>query len=82
MVIVKHNEKWQACIENMHKWFGRYLGRYVVLHLLHDASIDSSLNEAFQQYQCTMTWESYGGSYFTSYTTYVAPSYKSIFFGK
>ena len=50
------------------KWFGRWDATY----LLHDASLDSSINEAFLQQQCIMTWDKCGGSRFTHYTTHVA----------
>ena len=39
-----------------------------------------SVNEAFLYHQCILTWENCRGSRFTNYTTYVAPSYKTIFF--
>ena len=41
--------------------------------MLHDASLDSSVNEAFLQRQ-------YGGSRFIHYIINVAPNYKTIFF--
>ena len=62
--------------QDMEKWFGRW----DATHLIHDASLDSSVNEAFLQRQCIMTWEKCGGSRFTHYTTHVAPNYKTIFF--
>ena len=62
----------------MSKWFGRW----DATHLLHDASLYSSVNEAFLQLQCIMTWEKCGGSHFTHYTTHVAPNYKTIFFAE
>ena len=48
--------------------------------MLHDASIDSSMNEAFLQHQCIMTWGKCGGLGFTYYTTHVTPHYKTILF--
>ena len=42
-----------------------------VRHLLQDASLDSSVNEAFLQRQCIMTWDECEGSRFTHYTTHV-----------
>ena len=60
----------------MEKWFGTW----DAIHLLHDASLDSSVNEAFLQCQCIMTWDKGGGLHFTYYTTHVAPDYKTIFF--
>ena len=50
--------------------------------MIHAASLDSSVNEAFLQWQCIMTWEKCGGSRFTHYTTHVAPNYKTIFFAE
>ena len=38
-------------IQDMKKWFGGW----DATHLLHDASLDSSTNEAFLQRQCIMT---------------------------
>ena len=55
-------------------------GRWDATHALHAASQDSSINEAFLQHQCIITWDKCGGSRFTHYTTHVAPNYKSIFF--
>ena len=48
--------------------------------LFHDASLDSSINEAFLQLQCIMTWGKCGDSRFIHYTTHVTPNYKTIFF--
>ena len=48
-------------MQDMEKWFGRW----DATHLIHDASLDSSVNEAFLQRQCIMTWEQCGGSRFT-----------------
>ena len=62
----------------MEKWFGRW----DATHLLHEASLDSFVNEAFLQRQCIMTWDKCGGSHFTHYTTHVAPNYKTIFFAE
>ena len=42
---------------------------------IHYTSLDSSINEAFLQHQCIMTWDKCGGSHFTHYTTHVAPNY-------
>ena len=56
-------------MQDMEKWFGRW----DATHLIHDASLDSSVNETFLQRQC-------GGSRFTHYNTHVAPNYKTIFF--
>ena len=53
-----------------------------LLSLSLDASLDSSVNEAFLQRQCIMTWEKCGRSRFTHYTTHVAPHYKTIFFAE
>ena len=58
-------------MQDMEKWFGRLDTTF----LLHDASLDSSLNEAFLQRQCIMTWDKCGGSRITHYTTHVAPNY-------
>ena len=63
-------------MQDMNKWFGRW----DAIHLLHDASLDSSINDAFLQCQCVMTWDKCGGSHFTHYTTDVAPNYNAIFF--
>ena len=52
------------------------------MYLHHDVSLDSSINEAFLQRQCIMTWEKCGGSRFTHYTINVAPNYKTIFFAE
>ena len=57
-------------------------GRWDATHALHAASLDSSMNEAFLQHQCIITWDKCGGSRFTHYATRVAPNYKTIFFGK
>ena len=65
-------------MQDMEKWFGRW----GATHLIRDASLDSSVNEAFLQRQCIMTWEKCGGSRLTHYTTHVAPNYKTIFFTK
>ena len=50
-------------MQDMKKW----LGRWDSTQLLHDASLDSSVNEAFLQRQCIMTLDKCGG-------------YKTIFF--
>ena len=63
-------------MQDMEKWFGRW----DATHLIHDASLDSSVNEAFLQRQCIMTWGKCGGSHFTHYTTDVLLNYKTIFF--
>ena len=63
-------------IQDIKKWFGKW----DVTHLLHDTSLNSSINEAFLQCQCIMTWDKCGGSRFTHYTTHVASNYKTIFF--
>ena len=47
-----------SCMQDMEKWFRRW----EATHLLHDASLDSSVNEACLQRQCIMTWEKCGGS--------------------
>ena len=60
------------------KWFGRW----DALHLLYDASIEATVNEACLQHQCIVAWERFGGSCFIHYTTYIAPNYKIIFFGE
>ena len=65
-------------MQDLEKWFGRWDAR----HLLHDASLDSSVNDVFLQRQCIITWEKCGGSRFTNYTINVAPNYKTIFFAK
>ena len=52
----------------------------LLTHLLHNASLDSSVNEAFLQRQCIMKWDKCGGSRVTHYTTHVVPNYKTIFF--
>ena len=65
-------------MQDIEKWFRRW----DATHLLHDASLDSSVNEAFLQRQCIMRWDKCGGSRFTHYTTHVAPNYKSIFFAE
>ena len=57
-------------MQDMEKWFGRW----DATDLIHDASLDSSIKEAFLQCQCIMTWEKYGGSHITHYTTHVAPN--------
>ena len=65
-------------MQDIEEWFGRW----DATHLIHDASLDSSVNEAFLQRQFIMKWEKCGGSRFTHYTTHVAPNYKTIFFAK
>ena len=65
-------------MKDMKKWFGKW----DVTHLLHDASLHFSINEAFLQHQRIITWDKCGGSCFTHYTTHVALSYKTIFFVK
>ena len=65
-------------VQDMEKWFARW----DATHLLHDASLDSSISEAFVQHQCIMTWDKSRGSRFTNYTTHVAPNYKTIFFAE
>ena len=64
-------------VQDMEKWFER-------LHatqLLHDATLDSSMNDGFLQCKCiNMTWGKRGGSLFTRYSTYVLPNDISIFF--
>ena len=54
-------------MSDMEKWFGRQDATY----LLHDASLDSSVNEAFLQHQCIITCDKCGSSRFTHYTTHV-----------
>ena len=56
--------------------------RWDVTHLLHDASIDSSVNEAFFATPMYHEMGQIEGSRFTHYTTHVAPNYKSIFFAE
>ena len=51
-------------------------------HLLHDASIDSSMNKVFLQSHHVMTWEKIGGSSLIHYIMYVAPNYKTILFAE
>ena len=65
-------------MQDIVKWFGRW----DATHLLHDASLDSSVNEAFLQHRYIMTWDKCGGSCFTHYTTDVATNYKTIFFAE
>ena len=65
-------------MQDMEKWFGRW----GATHLIRDASLDSSVNEAFLQCQYIMTWEKCEGRGFTHYTTHVAPNYKTIFFAE
>ena len=65
-------------MQDMEKCFGSWHAT----HLLHDASLDSFLNEAFLQYQCIMRWDKCGGSRFTQYTTPIAPNYKTMFFAE
>ena len=65
-------------MQDLEKWFGRW----DATHLLHDASLDSSVNEAFLQHRYIMTWDKCGGSCFTHYTTDVATNYKTIFFAE
>ena len=72
----KRNILCSGWMQDLEKWLGRWDAR----HLLHDVSLDSSVNEAFLQHQCIMTWDKWGGSHFTHYTTNVAPNYKTIFF--
>ena len=58
-------------------------GRWVTTHLLHDASIDFFVNEAFWQHQCIMIQGTCGGSCIVYYTTIcVSPKCKIIFFAK
>ena len=65
-------------MQDMENWFGGS----DATHLLHDASLDSYVNEAFLQQQCIMKSNKCGGSGFTHYTTHVAPNYKNIFFAE
>ena len=58
--------------------YGKWFCRWDATHLLHDASLDSSVNEAFLQHQCITTWEKCGGAHFTHYTTRVASKYKTV----
>ena len=74
--------KAKICVPVGCKIFLKWFGRWNATHLLHDASLDSSVNKAFLQCQCSMTWDKCGGSRFTHYTTHVAPNYKSIFFAE
>ena len=64
----------------MENWYGRWNAT----HMLHGASLDFSINEAFRnsESRCIMTWEKCGDSSFTHYIIYVAPNYKTIFFAK
>ena len=59
-------------MQDTNKWFGRWDAS----HLLHDASTDSQVNEAYLQHQCITAWEEAGGSRFIHYTTHIAPNYK------
>ena len=61
-------------MQDMEKWFGRW----DTTHLLHDKSLDSSVNEFFLQFQCIMTWKNVEAH--TSHITQVEPNYKTIFF--
>ena len=65
-------------MQDIKKWFERWDAS----HLLHNASKDKTVNEAFLQRQCIMAWEGCGGSRFMHYATHVAPNYKSIFFSQ
>ena len=59
----------------MEKWFGRL----DATHLIHHATLDSSINEAFLQHQCIMTREKCGDSRL-HIIQHVTPNYKTIFF--
>ena len=59
-------------------WFGRW----EALHLLTEASIDTSVNEAFLQRQCITAWEEVGGSRLLHYISCIAPNYKTLFFSE
>ena len=65
-------------MQDMEKWFSRW----DATDLIHDALLESFVNEEFLQHQCIMTWEKCGGTHFTHYTKNVAPNYKTIFFTK
>ena len=54
----------------MENWFGRW----DATQLLHDTSLDSSVNEVFLQSQCIARWKKCGDPHFTHYTTYIAPN--------
>lgn len=65
-------------MQDISKWFKKWNAH----HLLHDASLDPTINEAFLQRQCITKWEAHGGSRFIHYTTHIAPGYKAIFFSE
>ena len=52
-------------MQDMEQWFGGW----DATHLIHDTSLDSSVNEAFLQPQCIITCQNCGGSHFAHYTT-------------
>ena len=57
--------------------YGKWFGRWDATHLIHDASQDnSSINEAFLQCECIMTWENCGA--YIKHIIHVAPNYKTI----
>ena len=60
----------------MEKWFGGW----DATHLLHDVSLDTSVNEAFCNTNVSWHGGKCGGSHFTHYTAYVAPNYKTNIF--
>ena len=68
----KSNFLCSGWMQDMENWFGRLNAT----HLIHDASLDSFVNEAFLQCQCIMTWEKCGGPRFTH------SNYKTIFFAE
>ena len=55
-------------------------GRWDATQLLHDASLDSYVNEAFLQHQCIITWDNVEAHASHIYNTHVAPNHKTIFF--
>ena len=63
-------------MQDIEKWFGRWN----VIHLFHDVSINSCVSQAFLLCQYIMTRGKCGGSCFAYYTGYLTPQYKTMFF--
>ena len=60
-------------MQDMAKWFGRR----DATHLLHDALLDSSMNEVFLQWQCIMTRDNVEAHALHIFYRCCAPNYKT-----
>ena len=50
---LKREKNCSSRMQDIEKWFGRW----DATQLLHDTSLDFSMNEAFLKRQCVMTWK-------------------------